>query len=126
MSSGAFHFRPLSVETWSSRVANRRAWAGVGGGSAGGAEAVHQQRQVASGMPAEVLDEQVRRPEDGSEQPEGERRHEDRDDNEHDENRQRRAHQQSEEHHARDLDGAERLAGGESCQRGVLLELFGG
>ena len=41
---------------------------------AGMAEAVREQRQVAAGVPAEVVDQQVRRREDRSEEPDDERR----------------------------------------------------
>jgi hypothetical protein len=95
-------------------------------GSGGPAEAMRQQRQVASIVAAEVVDEQVRRREDRNEKPEDERRHEEGDDDEEDKDRQRRAHQEPDEHDGRHLDGAERTSGCEACHQGVLLELLGG
>ena len=77
-------------------------------------------------VPAEVVDEQVRRREDRREQPDDERDHEQRDDDEDDEDRQRRAHQEPEEHDGRDLDAAERAGDCLACQQGVVLELLGG
>ncbi len=81
---------------------------------------------MASIASAEVVDEQVRRRQDRGEEPEDEPRHEDGDDDEEDEDRQRRADQESDQDHACDFDAAEGLGGGETGQRGVLLELLGG
>jgi hypothetical protein len=94
--------------------------------SGGQADAMLQQRQVVSAVPAEVLDKQVRRPDDRSEEPEGERGHEDGDSDEDDEDRQRRDDQESDEHDGRQFEGAQRTSGCEACQLGVLLELLGG
>ena len=84
---------------------------------------MRQQRHVASVVPAEVVDEQVRRREDRSEEPDDERDHEQRDDDDHDEDRQRRAHQEPDEHDGRDLDGAQRTGGGDACHFNVLFEM---
>jgi hypothetical protein len=86
---------------------------------------MRQQRSVVSVLPAEVVDQEVRRREHGREESEDERRHEEGDDHEDDEDRQRRAHQQSDEHDGRHLGAAEGRSGSESCQRGVVLELVG-
>ena len=94
---------------------------------AGGlAEAMLQQRQVACMVPAEVVEKQVRRREDGSEKPEDERHHEEGDDYDEDKDRQRRAHQEPDEHDGRHLDRTERTSGRDGRQRGVLLKLLGG
>jgi hypothetical protein len=90
--------------------------------SPGSADAVRQQRRVPPVMATEMVDQQVWRGDDRSDEPDDERRHQERHDDHDDEDRQRRTHKESEEHHAHHLDGAERLAGCQDCERGVLLE----
>jgi hypothetical protein len=66
--------------------------------SAGLAEPVREQRQVASGMPAEVLDERVRRRDRRTDEPENDRGDQQGHGNDDDEDRQRRAREEPEEH----------------------------
>ena len=77
-------------------------------------------------VPAEVVDEQVRRREDRARSPRTSAITSEGDDDEDDEDRQRRAHQEPEEHDGRDLDTAERAGDDLACEQGVLLELLGG
>jgi DNA-directed RNA polymerase specialized sigma24 family protein len=92
----------------------------------GVAQAVRQQRQVMTAVPAEVVDEQVRRRHDRDDEPEDERDRQQGHDDDDGQDRQRRAHQEPEEHDGRRLDAAERVGGGDACQRGVRLEPLGG
>ena len=92
---------------------------------AGPAEAMPQQRHVVM-VPAEMVDEQVRRRDDREEEPEDERDQRDGNDDDDGEDRQRRAHQEPEEHEGRDLDAAERAGSDLACDQGVLFEAVGG
>ena len=77
-------------------------------------------------MPAEVVDEQVRRREDATRSPTTSAITASGNDDDDGEDRQRRAHQEPEEHDGRHLDAAERAGGYLACDQGVLFELVGG
>jgi hypothetical protein len=83
--------------------------------SAGHAEAVRQQRRVASMVAAQVLDEQVRHREDRGEEGDDESDCQKRDDDDDSEDRQRRDHEEREEHDGRHVDGAERTRRWPTC-----------
>jgi len=107
-------------------VRRRSGAARVDDSSGGLVEAMRQQRKMVSMIPAEVVHEQVRRPEDRGDKPEDKRHHQGGRDDDEREDRQRWAHQEPDEHNGGQLDGAERISGCEGCQRGVLLEFLGG
>lgn len=86
------------------------------------AEAVRQQRRMASMMAAQALDDHVRDCEDTGEESERESDREEGNDDCDSEDRKRRDYQKAEEHDGSDVDSAKRSAGHEACQRGVLLE----
>jgi hypothetical protein len=94
--------------------------------STGSPETVRQQRQMVSILSAEVVDEQVWRRQDGRDEPEDERRNEQRRDDEEGEDRQRRADEEPDEHDGRHLDGAQPAGNDFAGQYSVLLEPLGG
>ena len=92
----------------------------------GSPEAVRQHWQMVSILSAEVVDEQVWRSQDGRDEPEDERRHEERRNDDEGKDRQRRADEESEEHDGRHLDGAQPAGNDFAGQHSVLLEPLGG
>ena len=79
--------------------------------SGGVTEAMLRQHQVASMVPAEVMEKQIRR----REETEDEGYHNEGDDNGEGNNRQRRPHQEPDKHDGGHLGGAERTRRGNGC-----------